>query len=232
MRPRACARSCDLRHLESLGDLGIDNVSCVALEILESAHALRESEEANEARRVALLVDVVLAEGDEALVVQCLPALATGDRDRTLEETQRDRTGDSLLRCADERVVGLALGRPPAAFVHEIRVARRDEILGGECAAVEHELLELGVRELQQRAAGGLVNAEGFHSDQAIFDEIYSPDAVPSAYGVELLDQSDGGERLTVDGDRGSCVKADDHVIGSVWRACRIRGEKKEILRR
>src|SRR3712207_8895830 len=45
-------------------------------------YAGREGEQADEARRVALLVDVVLAEGDEALVVQRVLALAADHRDR------------------------------------------------------------------------------------------------------------------------------------------------------
>ena len=207
MRPpfeRAAASSASSALLER---------GCVALEILERAHALRESVEANEAGGVALLVDVVLAEGDEALVVQRLVALAAGDGDGSLAEAQRDRAGDALLRRVDERVVRLALGGPPATLVHEVRVARRDEILGGESAAIEHELLELGVRELEQRAAGGLVDAAGLHSDEAILDEIDAADAVPAADRVELLDQGDGGERLAVDGDGCSGMKADRDVL-------------------
>ena len=70
---------------------------------------------------------------------------------RALVQAQRDRAGDALLRDVHERVVRLALRRPPAALVHEVRVARRDEVLGRERAAVEHELLELA--SARRRAA-------------------------------------------------------------------------------
>src|SRR6476661_3590685 len=50
--------------------------------IPDGADSRRQGEEANEARRVALLIDVILAEGDEALVVQRVVALATDDGDR------------------------------------------------------------------------------------------------------------------------------------------------------
>ena len=170
--------------------------ACGQLLVLERAHALRETVEANEAGGVALLVDVVLAEGDEALVVERVIALAADDRDGALEQAQRDRAGDALLGGVDERVVRLALGRPPAALVHEVRVARRDEILGRERAAVEHELLELAVRRVEQRAARRLVHAARLHSDQPVLDEVDASDAVLAADRVERRDERDRSERV------------------------------------
>ena len=79
----------------------------------------------------------------------------------------------------DEGVVRLALGGPPAALVHEIGVARGDDVLGRERAAIEHELLELGVRRVEQGAARRLVHAARLHADHAILDEIDAADAVP-----------------------------------------------------
>src|SRR5512147_1929015 len=58
--------------------------------ILDRAYPRRQREEANEASRIALLVDVVLAKGDEALVVEGLLALPSDHAHRTLVEAQRD----------------------------------------------------------------------------------------------------------------------------------------------
>src|SRR5829696_1218481 len=99
------------------------------LPILDRTHARREGEEADEARRVALLVHVVLPEGDEALVVQRVHALSADHGHRALVQAQGDGAGQTPLRDADERIVRLALGRPPPTLVDEIRVAGRDEIL-------------------------------------------------------------------------------------------------------
>src|SRR6476659_4507610 len=92
------------------------------------------------AGRVALLIDVVFAEGDEALVVQRVLALASHHLHAALEQAQRHRAGDALLRDVHEGIVRLALGRPPPALVHEVGVARRDEIFGRERRAFQHEL--------------------------------------------------------------------------------------------
>src|SRR5262245_18075132 len=59
--------------------------SQIHLLILECADASREREQPNEAGSVALLVDVVFTEGDEALVVERKFALAADDRCRALE---------------------------------------------------------------------------------------------------------------------------------------------------
>src|SRR5438105_417190 len=110
--------------------------------ILQRAHALRKTEEANEARGVALLIHVILAERDEPCVVERVLARAAGDGNSALVQLERYGTGDALLRDSYKGVVGLALGSPPSSLVHEIRIAGRDQILRGERATIEHELLE------------------------------------------------------------------------------------------
>src|SRR6478672_10664318 len=98
--------------------------------ILDGTHSCRQRKETDEARGIALLIDVILTEGDEALVVQRVDALTADDGERALVEAKRDRSGDALLGHAHERVVRLTLSGPPATLVHEIGVARGDDILG------------------------------------------------------------------------------------------------------
>src|SRR5262249_43935192 len=138
--------------------------------IFERADASRQSEQTNEACRVALLIDVVFTEGDETLVIQRKLALAANDSRRSLEQAQRHGAGDTLLRDGDERIVRLAFRGPPTALVHEIRVAWRDEVLRRERPTIEYELLELRVRRVQQRTARRLINAARLHADEAILD--------------------------------------------------------------
>ena len=96
------------------------------------------------------------------------------------------RAGDALLRDGDEGVVRLAFRRPPAALVHDVRVPRRDEVLGRERATIEHELLELTVRGVEQGTARRLVDAARLHADHAILDEVDAADAVTPADRVQL----------------------------------------------
>src|SRR5207253_8965624 len=66
---------------------------------------------------------------------------------------------------------GLALGRPPAPVVYHVGVAEGHLVLQAQGAPVEHQLLELAVRGVEQGAAGRLVHAAGLHSHEAIFHE-------------------------------------------------------------
>ena len=154
-------------------------MGCGQLLILDRTNARRKREQADEAGGVALLVHVVLAERDEPLIVQGVLALAADHVHRALVQPERHGARETLLRDVHERVVRLALGRPPASLVHEIGIAGRDEILGRQRAAVEHELLELGVGRVEQGTARRLVHAARLHADHAILDEVDPADAVP-----------------------------------------------------
>jgi len=50
---------------------------------------------------------------------------------------------DALLRHIDERIIRLALRRPPSALVDKIRVPGSDEILRRQRATIEDQLFEL-----------------------------------------------------------------------------------------
>src|SRR5207249_1167499 len=58
--------------------------------------------------------------------------------------------------------------------------------------AVHGERLDLPVREVEDRAAGRLINAARFHADKTVLDEIDAPDAVPAA---ELVQHAHNFER-------------------------------------
>src|SRR5215207_2165812 len=92
--------------------------------ILDRPHTGGQGEEADEARGVALLIDVVLAERDEPLVVERVRALAADHAHRALVQAKGDRAGDALLRDADEGIVGFALRGPPATLVDQVGIAR------------------------------------------------------------------------------------------------------------
>src|SRR6185436_4094541 len=59
---------------------------CRHLLITNGAYSGREAVEPDEARRIALLINIVFAERDEPLVIECVLALATDHRRGTLEQ--------------------------------------------------------------------------------------------------------------------------------------------------
>ena len=66
------------------------------------------------------------------------------------------------------------------------------------------------VGEVQERHAGGLVDAPALGLDDAVLDLVRHAQAVPPADRVGLQDQVDGGaELLAVDGDRPALLEAD-----------------------
>lgn len=199
--------------------------------ILQGADAVREAVEANETSGVALLIDVVFAERHEAFVVERERARAAGDNDVAFVQLQRDIARDAFLRDVHKCVVRFTFGGPPAAFVHQVGVARGDGVFRGEGAAVERELFELAVGGVEQRAARGFVDTARLHADEAIFDEIDAADAVTATDGVQRVDDADWREALAVDGDWGAGLEGDGdffwRVRGRFWGV----GEHEEVGR-
>ncbi len=77
------------------------------------------------------------------------------------------------------------------------------------------------MRGHQQRAAGRLIRAARLDSDQAIFDQIDSPDTVRRGNLVQLLEQCNRGKFFPADRDRRACVESDldfRRLIGRFFR--------------
>ena len=68
------------------------------------------------------------------------------------------------------------------------------QVLGRQRATIEHELLELAERRVEQRAARRLVDAARLHADQAIFDDVDAADTVPAADPLSVGEQLDAPE--------------------------------------
>ena len=76
--------------------------------------------------------------------------------------------------------------------------------------------LQLGVGEVQDGAAGGLVDAVILHADETVLHDIDDADAVLAAQIVELLDDLAGLHLLAVDGHRSAGLEVDGHIGGLV----------------
>jgi hypothetical protein len=68
----------------------------------------------------------------------------------------------------------------------------RHLVLERERATVQHHLLELAVRRVQQRAARRLVHAARLHADHAVLDDVRAADAVHAADLVQHSTSSSG----------------------------------------
>ena len=75
--------------------------------------------------------------------------------------------------------------------------------------AVERERLDRAVRDMQDGAAGRLVDAARLHADEAVLDQIDAADAVVAAELVEPRQQRRRRQRLAVDRDRVALLEAD-----------------------
>src|SRR4029079_6724669 len=168
-RPTACATS-DRPTLRSILKRAGENRSvfggtygkhrlCNKLAIADGADTIGKGIEPDESCSITLLIDIVFTERDKALVVQCIFACATHNCHCSFVHPECDTACDTLLRDVDECIIRFTLGGPPASLVNEVCIARRDEILRCECAAIENQLLERAVRSVEQGTARCLVHS-------------------------------------------------------------------------
>src|SRR5262249_8674628 len=132
-----------------------------------------------------------------------------------LVELELDRSGHELLRRVDGGLQHLALGREPEAVVDQLAVFMHELVLAVGCAAIERDGFDPTVRGEQDGAAGGLVHAARLHADEAILDEIESPDAVSTSERVEVGEHLRGREPLAVERDGVAALELDAAISGA-----------------
>src|SRR6202047_2654562 len=91
----------------------------------------------------------------------------------------------------------LALRRKPESIVDEFGIFRHQLVLQMGGAAIERDLLDAAMGEIKDRAAGGFIHAARFHTNEAVFDEIETPNAVGAAKPIQMRKQSCGRHRLS-----------------------------------
>src|SRR5208337_348458 len=89
----------------------------------------RQAENANESRRIFLIVAVAHGERREIGAVERMFRLATEHRDIPLVERKRDAARHFLLGAFDESIEGLAQRREPQAEVNQFGVFQADVLL-------------------------------------------------------------------------------------------------------
>src|SRR5215813_401370 len=162
---------------------------------------------------------VVAAHGETGQVraIEREGRLAARDAERALPEFESDGSGNTLLRNIKKTVEGLTLGREPDAVVDEFGVTHGEGLLQVRGFPVDGEAFEFAMRGDEQRAAGSFVSATGFHSDEAIFDEVGAADAVTGSDFVQSIQQINGTKFSFVDGDWSAGFETDFDFFGFVW---------------
>ena len=80
------------------------------------------------------------------------------------------------------------------------------------------------MREMQNRAAGRLINATTFHADETVFDQIQPADAIGLAQRVQFGQQGGGGKFFAVDRYRIALFEPDLDITRLVGRLFRLNG--------
>ena len=88
---------------------------------------------------------------------------------------------------------------------------------------IDGDHLQLLVCEVQDGAAGGLVDAAVLHADQTVLNDVDDADAVGAAQSVQLLDDLGSLHLLAVDADGCACLEVDGDVGGGV--GCCVGGD-------
>src|SRR5712664_1314049 len=118
-----------------------------------------------------------------------------------LPQFEADGAGDALLRDVEKSIERFAQRREPQTVVNQLGVAQREGLLEMRGFAVNGEPLEFLMGLDEESSAGSFVGAARLHSDEAIFDEVGAADAVFCGDFVEGVEQIDGAEFRTVDGN-------------------------------
>ena len=96
--------------------------------------------------------------------------------------------------------------------------------------AVHRERFHLAVGEVEDRAAGGFVNATALHADEAVFDHVHAADAVFAAEFVEGVHHGERVEFFAVHGGAKAALEFELDILGKVGRILRQHGQRGEIL--
>src|SRR3546814_12146813 len=85
----------------------------------------------------------------------------------------------------DGRLQHLAFGREPEAVVDELGIFRHLLVLEVRGAAVERDAFDTTMRPRIDFAAGRFIHPARLHADEAVLEEVETPEAVLAAKVVE-----------------------------------------------
>src|SRR5882762_8947077 len=179
------------------------------------AHGYGQREKIDEAFGI---LGVVTAHGEtgEVRAIERERRNALGDVERALPQFEADGAGDALLRDVEKSVERFAQRREPQTVVNKFGIAQRERLLKMRGFAVHGEPLEFLMGFDEKGSAGSFVGATGFHSYEAIFDEVGAADAVFCGDFIQGVEKIDGAEFRTVDGNGSAGFESDFDFLGFV----------------
>ena len=146
-----------------------------------------KSEQVDEAFCIVVVIQIAGCEGSKAFIVERVRRSCAGFDDIALVELEFYFAGYIFLSLFYECLNCLAQRSEPFAFVYNLShlVAHIDLFCIG--IAVEDQLFQLLMCLHQDRSAGSLINAAGFHADNTVLYDIYDADAIFNAEGRTRL---------------------------------------------
>ena len=142
---------------------------------------------------------------------------------------QADLAGDVLLGLVDEGVQVLLQRGEPLTVVDQLGPALVHGLLEPCLLALQGDVLQLAVGGHQGHRPGGLVDLAGLDAHQAVLDDVDPTDPLGTGAAVELLDDLQRGEGLTVQRHRDACVEGDVDDVGG-RREGRVLGVVVDVL--
>src|SRR3546814_15509105 len=86
-------------------------------------------------------------------------------------------------------------------------------------AAIERDAFDTAMRPRIDFAAGRFIHPARLHADEAVLDEVETPDAMLAAKVVERRQQSGGRQRLPVQPSAVAAPETDDDILREIGRA-------------
>ena len=169
-------------------------------------------------------------EGSDGLIVQGIGRSSTCLDDVSFVEFEFHFAGYVFLGLLDEGLHCFTQRSEPFSFIYDLSKLVAHVKLHGGGLAVKDQLFKLLMRLVQDGSAGSLINAAGFHADNAVFHDVHDADAVLAAQLVELADDIGNLHLLAVDGGGSAFFKSHGYIFGFIGRLFRSGAENQKMI--
>ncbi len=181
-------------------------------------HPVGQPLDAQEAFGVGLVVAAAAFHARDAFVIEAVRTRAAIEHQIALIEIDLRFTGHGPLRLANESQERVHLGRIPKTVVHHFGHLGRHPIAQVHEIAIERELLDRGMGEIEERHARRFVHAAAFHAHEAIFHHVDPAHSIAPRDRVGFVHYSQRTEPLAIDADRHAGFEADLALLDAVGR--------------
>ena len=131
----------------------------------------------------------------------------------------------------DGRLQHLALRAEPEAVIKQFGIFRHQLILQMRRAAIERDLFDAAMRDVQDGATRRFVHAARFHADEPVFQQIEPTNAMALAQLVQLPQQLRRAQPFAIDRHRIAALEIDGDIFRRIRRIFRVIGAAVDIIR-